>query len=414
MRKQVGKKRIRTSKSETNAKVRMFGFEIRASHVSAFLSINRWAFLGVSDVGISFCRRACNPLLTLLFLAVFPLIVAPGLAADTVESLVSAAKNENEITFVAGAQTFGGRKGIADLQAAFNKRFGLKSRINFAAGPNMNARAARHITEIKSGRKASSDIFLGSQSHQALMHKENVLEKVNYAGIFPWITKEMEIFPNESVLVYTSPNGMIYNVKLIPQDKAPKSYLDLVDPRLSPTWAGKLAIPPYVAWLAELSLNWGQEKVKDFARKLVGLSGGRLRYSEEERIVSGEFPIMANIGDAFGAMWSWQSKGAPIRAVPGTSPINTDYFQLSVPKSVAHPNLAKLFVAFMATREAQAILQKYESRSSHLVEGTIMQKYLRDHHVVLQEPKESISYYLKGETDEGLKFKADLAKILKQ
>jgi ABC-type Fe3+ transport system substrate-binding protein len=102
----------------------------------------------------------------------------------------------------------------------------------------------------------------------------------------------MEIFLGEGVLVYTSPNGIIYNTNLIPKDKAPKGYMDLIDPRLSPMWTGKLAIPPYVAWLAELSLAWGQEKVKDFARKLVAISGGRL-HSEEERIVSGEFPIMA-------------------------------------------------------------------------------------------------------------------------
>jgi iron(III) transport system substrate-binding protein len=334
-------------------------------------------------------------------------------AADTMESLVTGAKKEEEITFVAGAQTFGGRKGLADLEAAFNKRFGLKTKINFAAGPDMNARAARHITEIKSGRKVSSDIFLGSQSHQALMHRENAIEKVNYAGMFPWVTKEMEIFPNEAVLVYTSPNGIIYNSKLIPKDKAPKSYADLVDPKLSPLWAGKIAIPPYVAWLAELSLVWGTEKVKDFTRKLVAISAGRLRYSEEERIVSGEFPIMANLGDALGAMWTWQPKGAPLVAVPGVTPINTDYFQLSTPKNAPHPNLAKLFVAFMATQEAQGIIQKHESRSSHLVEGTIMQKYLRDSKVAVQEPKLSIGYYLKTEDAEGLQFKEELAKILK-
>jgi iron(III) transport system substrate-binding protein len=334
-------------------------------------------------------------------------------AADTMESLVTGAKKEEEITFVAGAQTFGGRKGLADLEAAFNKRFGLKTKINFAAGPDMNARAARHITEIKSGRKVSSDVFLGSQSHQALMHKEDAIEKVNYAGMFPWVTKEMEIFPNEAVLVYTSPNGIIYNSKLIPKDKAPKNYADLVDPKLSPLWAGKIAIPPYVAWLAELSLVWGTEKVKDFTRKLVAISAGRLRYSEEERIVSGEFPIMANLGDALGAMWTWQPKGAPLVAVPGVTPINTDYFQLSTPKNAPHPNLAKLFVAFMATQEAQGIIQKHESRSSHLVEGTIMQKYLRDSKVAVQEPKLSIGYYLKTEDAEGLQFKEELAKILK-
>ena len=400
------KSEIRISKSETNGRTQVCteGENRRGLLVLSFLRFSHLRLFRISDVRfrLLFCSLIC------LFAA------APSFSADSVESLIAGAKKEEEITFVAGAQPFGGRKGIADLETAFNRRFGLKMRMNFAAGPDMNARAARHITEIKSGRQASSDIFLGSQSHQALMHVEKVLEKVNYAGLFPWVTKEMEIYPNEAVLVYTSPNGIIYNVNLVPKDKAPKNYLDLVDPRLSPAWAGKLAIPPYVAWLAELSLNWGNEKVKDFARKLVAISGGRLRYSEEERIVSGEFPVMANLGDALGAMWTWQAKGAPIVAVPGTSPINTDYFQLSVPKNVAHPNLAKLFVAFMATKEAQAILQKHESRSSHLVEGTIMQKYLKENRVQVQEPKESIAYYLKGETDEGLQFKAELAKILKQ
>ncbi|MGH7875349.1 MAG: ABC transporter substrate-binding protein [Candidatus Binatia bacterium] len=358
-----------------------------------------------------FANRAIR--LSLLALAFIDFTVSRLSAADTLESLIAGAKKEDELVFIAGAQTFGGRKGLSDIEAAFNKRFGLKTKINFAAGPDMNARAARHITEIKSGRNVSSDIFLGSQSHQALLHKENALEKFNYAGTFPWVTKEMEIFPNETVLTYTSPNGIVYNKELIAKDKAPKNYADLIDPKLSPTWAGKIAIPPYVAWLAELSLVWGQEKVKDYARKLVAISGGRLRYSEEERVVSGEFPIMANFGDALSAMWTWQTKGAPLVAVPGVTPVNTDYFQLSAPKNAVHPNLAKLFVAFMTTKEAQAVLQKHESRSSHLVEGTLMQKYLKENKIAVQEAKLSIGYYLKTEDAEGLQFKEELAKILK-
>jgi len=351
--------------------------------------------------------------LTIFLIAALSLGTSNLRAADTIESLIAGAKKEDELVFIAGAQTFGGRKGLSELEAAFNKRYGLNMKISFAAGPDMNARAARHITEIKSGRKVSSDIFLGSQSHQALLHKENALEKVNFSGIFSWVTKEMEIFPNETVLTYTSPNGIVYNANLIPKDKAPKNYADLIDPKLSPTWAGKIAIPPYVAWLAELSLVWGQEKVRDYTRKLVAISGGRLRYSEEERVVSGEFPIMANFGDALSAMWTWQPKGAPLVAVPGVTPTNTDYFQLSVPKNSAHPNLAKLFVAFMTTKEAQGVLQKHESRSSHMVEGTLMQKYLKDNKVAVQEPKLSIGYYLKTEDAEGLQFKEELAKILK-
>src|SRR5262249_28063488 len=204
-----------------------------------------------------------------------------SVAAESLEQVTAAAKKEGEeLVFVAGAQTFGGRKGMTEIEGAFAKKFGLKLRITFAAGPDMNARAARLITELKAGRKSSSDFFLGSQSHFALLHRENALETVNWSGIFPWLTKEMEVFPGQGVLVYTSPNGIIYNPNLIPKDKAPKSYADLVDPKLSPMWAGKMAIPPYVAWLAELSLVWGQEKVKDFARKVVALSAGRLRYNE--------------------------------------------------------------------------------------------------------------------------------------
>ena len=333
---------------------------------------------------------------------------------ETSEQLIAGAKKEgDEIVFVAGAQTFGGRKGLTELEAAFNKKFGTTARIHFAAGPQMSSMSARLITEVKAGRKSSTDFFLGSQSHFALLHKENALEKVNWSGIFPWITKEMEIFPGEGVLVYTSPLGMVYNSTVIPKDKAPKKYEDLVDPGVGRTWAGKLAIPVSIAWLSELSLLWGEEKVKDFARKLVAVSGGRLRYGEEERVVSGEFPIMANIGGAPEAMWNWQAKGAPLVAVPGSTPILADYFQLGVPKNSGHPSLAKLFVAFMSSKDAQAIVQKYESRSSHLVEGTMMAKYLQESRAKVFDSRQQIDFYLQGESA-GLRLKEELAKIMKQ
>jgi hypothetical protein len=44
----------------------------------------------------------------------------------------------------------------------------------------------------------------------------------------------------------------------------------------------------------------------------------------------------------------------------------------------------------------------------------MMAKYLRENRVAIQEPKDSIAFYLGSETAEGLKFKEELAKILKQ
>src|SRR5207247_1946650 len=134
---------------------------------------------------------------------------------------------------------------------------------------------------------------------------------------------------------------------------------------------------------------------------------------EEERVVSGECPIAANMGGAVEQMWKWQAKGAPLVAVAGSTPVLPSYFQLGVPKNSAHPNLAKLFVAFVASKEGQAILEKHESVSSHLVEGTKMARYLRDSKIVLQEPKDSIAFYLKGE-DSGLQLTEEKTKMMKQ
>lgn len=335
-------------------------------------------------------------------------IGASPLAAQTLEQLVAGAKKEGEVTLVASASTFGGKKGFAELEAGFNKRFGLKHKVNLAPGPSFPQVAARILTEIKSGAKASTDLYLGSDGTMSDMSREKALQKVNWSATFPWVTREMEILPQETLLVYASFHGIIYNSNAIPKDKAPKSYEDLVDPALSPTWAGKMAIPAYIHWLVRVSGVWGKEKVLNFARKLAPLTGGRLRQGEEERIVSGEFPIMASTGGALEAMWKWQAKGAPLVGLAGSTPATSSYYQLGVPRNSARPDSAKLFVAFMTTREAQAVIEKYDWRSSYLVDGTLMAKYVKNNKIKLQSPSELSEIFMKD--DEA--FEAELTKIL--
>ena len=328
--------------------------------------------------------------------------------AESVDQLVAGAKHEGEVTLLASASTFGGKKGFSELEAAFNKKFGLKSKVNLAAGPSFPQVAARIVTELKAGAKSSTDLYLGSDGTVASLNKEKALQKVNWSGIFPWVTKEMEIFLQETLLIYASFHGIIYNANSIPKDKAPKNYEDLIDPALASVWAGKLAIPAYIHWLIRLSSIWGKEKVLAFARKLAPLAGGRLRQGEEERIVSGEFPIMASTGGALEAMWKWQAKGAPLVGLPGSSPPTSSYYQLAVPRNSAHPNSAKLFVAFMVSREAQSVIEKYDYRSSYLVDGTIMAKYVRSNKLKLQDPRDLNELFLKDD----LTLEEELSKIL--
>ena len=326
------------------------------------------------------------------------LFAASAAQAQKLEQVIAEAKKEGEVTLMASASTFGGKKGFAELEALFAKRYGFKAKLNLSGGPSFPQMAARVLTEQKAGTKSSTDLYLGSDGTYVTMHEQKALQQVNWSGVFPWVTKEMEIFPQESVLVYASFHGIIYNSNAIPKEKAPKSYDDLIDPALSPTWAGKMAIPAYIHWLIRVSPMWGKDKVLSFARKLAPLVGGRLRQGEEERIVSGEFPIMASTGGPLEAMWKWQAKGAPLVGLPGSTPASSSYYQLSVPKNSAHPNMAKLFIAFMATREAQSVLEKQDFRSSHLVEGTILAKYVKANKLKLQDPKELNEVFMKVDT----------------
>src|SRR5712692_10852160 len=82
----------------------------------------------------------------------------PLQAAATVDQLIAGAKKEVVLDFIAVASTFGCKKGVSELEAAFNKKFGLKARIQLTAGPSMPAVAARILTEIKAGRTSSTEI----------------------------------------------------------------------------------------------------------------------------------------------------------------------------------------------------------------------------------------------------------------
>jgi ABC-type Fe3+ transport system substrate-binding protein len=326
------------------------------------------------------------------------LLMTPSLgsAQSALDKLVEAAKKERELTFVASGATFGGAETMAKLEAAFNKKFGTNMKLRFTPGPNMLAMAARVAQEHKAGAKSTTDLYIGPPSSYSFLTKEDALTEVKWSETFPWITPEMEISKNRGVLVLTSISAILYNPKLLKPADAPKSNEDLVDPAKSKNWAGKMAVPPYPDWIIELSLIWPKDKVLDFARKVTSQAAGFIRYQEGQRLLSGEFAIMANEGDGPSAKAFWAAKGAQVEFVVGTDPAFAFFFQVSVPKGAASPNLAILFAGFLASPEAQAIIDANGFQGSHLVQGTITQKYIAAHRLNLVKPQQVLDFYEKG------------------
>jgi ABC-type Fe3+ transport system substrate-binding protein len=315
-------------------------------------------------------------------------------AADRLPDIIRAAKNERELSFIAGSETMGGAPGVSALNDAFNKRFNLDVHITLTPGPSMTAMGSRLVTEFKGNRTASTGVYLGPISQFATLDHENVLQRVNWAGTFPWVPRQAVLSSTGSgVLVRTGPNAIVYNPKQLPVAQAPKRFEDLVDPRMIGAWSKRLAIPPYPDFLAGLTLLWGVERVRDFAQKLVAVSAGQLRYGEAQPLIDGQFSIMANVGSALELKWFWEAKGVLFNTVFGSTPTYSDYFQLGVPKNSPSPNLAQLFAAFMVSPEAQAITDKFAAQGSHLSAGTRISIFLRENHVRLIDPRKIYDLY---------------------
>jgi len=319
-----------------------------------------------------------------------------AVAQTALDKLVAAAKSENELNFTSFAAAFGGVDAMPKLEDAFNKKFGLKAKLTFTPGASMPALAARITQEYKSGVHAASDVFLGNQSSMTQMKKDDALAEVDWSGVFPWITPEMEILKGRTVLVWTGLATMTYNSDLLKPADAPTKYEDLIDPVKAKAWAGKLAAPMFPDWMIELSLIWPKEMVLDFATKLSPSITGLIRYAEVDRLLTGEFVLMTNESDGPAVASVAADKGGHITAVPGSTPSQAYYNQLAVPKNSASPNLAKLFVGFMISPEGQAIADSIGHEASHLVAGTRVNKFLAEKKVTAIDPRLIADFYEKG------------------
>jgi ABC-type Fe3+ transport system substrate-binding protein len=315
-------------------------------------------------------------------------------AADRLSDIVEAAKAERELSLVAGADLFGGAPGFGALNDAFNKRFKTDVRISLTPGPSMTAMGSRLVTEYKGNRAASTGVYIGPISQFVQLDREGVLQRVDWTGTFPWVPRDAVLSTTGTgLLVFTGPNAIVYNPKLLAPAQAPKRFEDLVDPRMTGAWSKRLAIPPYPDFLAALTLLWDVDRVRDFAQKLVAVSAGTLRYGEAQPLIDGQFSITANVASALDMKWIWAAKGVTFNVVFGSNPAYSDYFQLGVPKNSPSPNLAQLFTAFMVTPEAQAISDRFGSQASHLVAGTRINAFVKTNRLRLIDARKVYDLY---------------------
>jgi ABC-type Fe3+ transport system substrate-binding protein len=156
--------------------------------------------------------------------------------------------------------------------------------------------------------------------------------------------------------------GIAYNTKMLPPDQVPKSYEDLLDPRLKGRMAWRIGSSTGTPlFLTNLRLAWGEakamayfDKLKD--QKIVNFGAGSAR-TLVDRVIAGEYAVALNIF-AHHPLIS-KGKGAPVNSQL-MNPVASTASTMSVVKGLHHPHAAMLLTDYILSPEGQGILARAE------------------------------------------------------
>jgi len=294
-----------------------------------------------------------------IILAAAALLLVAGFQvhAAEVERLIAAAKDkgEKELSISWAEQSFGGSKGAKMFEALFNKMYGMNIKVNFTPSPSMRAMTGKITQEVTAGRKPSTNVFLGTETHFGAMLKRDVMEPYDYTKLSSRIPRGVVTPKNIGVEIATFVSGITYNTNLISPAEAPKKLEDALDPK----WKGKIASTPYAAQFDRFAMlnNWGNDKMEAFVTKLTKNIGGLIRCGEMSRLTSGEFIMMVmDCGSYYPRLE--RGRGAPLAHVTLEDGATVSYFYWGVPRNSESPNLAKLFINMAMSREGQKVVYK--------------------------------------------------------
>ncbi|HEY7065387.1 MAG TPA: ABC transporter substrate-binding protein [Chloroflexota bacterium] len=293
---------------------------------------------------------------------------AAAAASPAMQALIDGARREGQLNLVWGETTAGGVDAMPRLTAGFNRLYGLNLDVRFTPGPSMPSMAAKIADEYRAGRPASSDVMVGFGGHIVSLVQADALEPVDWASWAPNVQEpRLTGRGGRAVTFQTSLQGLSYNTERVRPDEVPKTLEDL----LKPQYKGRIASTPYASGFDRLPVPelWGEQRTLDFVRRFADQLGGLIRCLETQRIVSGEFDMLALDCSPSNTL-SAKAKGAPVDyAILSDAPF-AQLLYMAVPKNAAHPNAAKLWINYMLSREGQDVIYDTNFIDSHLVPGS--------------------------------------------
>lgn len=305
----------------------------------------------------------------------FLLAGAPLARSASVNELVAGAKKEGVLEALAPSSLT--PLGAQALAEAFNKKYGLSTRLNYHPSSNMVGDVAKVVGLAAAGAPPDWDLMVVTDAHHGTLWLRKLLMPYDYKalGIDPraiHYDSGAISFAHQIVLP-------AYNQKTLSSQEAPKRWEDLLDPKWK---GGKLGMSTATHHLARLAAGpWGENKTTEFTKALAAqepILGTLAQLST--RLQLGEILIAITFIDQF--IYTARLKGVPLSLAEAVQPVVSPAWHTGVLKNAAHPNTAILFNLFLTTPEGQRVWQKFTGGASAFVPGTKTYEFLKGKQVV--------------------------------
>jgi iron(III) transport system substrate-binding protein len=270
--------------------------------------------------------------------------------------LIEAATKEAKVTLYSSMDLPVGEK----LGKAFEAKYpGIEVQIERSGSERLFQRLAQ---EFGSNIRAADVINTTDASH-IITWKRN-------GWLAPFVSEDMARY---FLAGYRDPDGMsatsriylssiAYNTNLVKPEDAPKGFADLLDPK----WAGKIVKghPAYSGTIMTATFQLVRELGWDYFEKLSKQRVMQVQSSTDppKKLSLGERAVMAD-GNEYGVVLLKEA-GQPVEPVYPIEGAPTISGPTAVFASAPHPNAARLFQAWLHTRETQQFFIDFTAQYS--------------------------------------------------
>jgi len=280
---------------------------------------------------------------------------APPAEAITPQ-LIEAAKKEAKVILYSSMDLPVGEK----LGKAFEAQYpGIAVQIERSG----SERLFQRIDQEFGSNIRAADVVNSSDASHFITWKKN-------GWLAPFVTEDIA---QHFLPEYRDPDGMsattriylssiAYNTNLVKPDDAPKSFADLLDPK----WAGKMVKghPAYSGTIMTATFQMVREFGWDYYEKLSKQRVMQVQSSTDppKKLALGERAVMAD-GNEYNVVLLKET-GQPVEPVYPTEGTPTISGPTGIFANAPHPNAARLFQAWLHTRETQQFFIDFSAQYS--------------------------------------------------